>query len=75
MPTYRLPDEDPPTDVLVPILYRNCRQGITLQIDHNKGAYNVASLTADGRLELHSNIPTGLGLKVDQDGRIRTVNG
>ncbi len=48
---------------------------IALQVDAGDLPYHtVASLMPNGTLKLHANIPTGLGLKVDQDGRIKTVN-
>lgn len=72
MTIYRLPD-DRPSAPLVTVLYRNLEGEITLQVENDRGLYNVASLTVDGRLALHPNIPPGIGLKVDQNGRIRTV--
>ncbi len=74
MPTYRLPGDKPPPAVLTPIFDRTMDGDIVLQLLHINAPYNIAFLTADGRLALCPNIPTGLGLQVDECGRIQTVD-
>jgi len=76
MPKYFLDGEKLEPQILLPYLYRDSKDGATLAVKHGCGNLmdtDIVTLTADGRLLLHSSIPAGLGLQIDADQCVVTM--
>ena len=75
MVKYVIEDEDEPKILRLAIKLMEDGAARLMASEIGEGQWFVATLTTDGKMRLHSNVPDSLGLSLDEKGRIQLDEG